>query len=117
VVPGETAAPETPSGQTGVPRPQTMGVPFSITVKACDDTWTPVTTVTHSIQVWSSDASATLPPVAQLVNGAGSFTMTFNASGSFNAFAHDQTDPTIPHRTSPPVPAPLLQGLLFPPIN
>src|SRR5262252_9432521 len=71
LLPGETAAPGTPSGKTGTPRPQTVGVPFSITVKACDDTWTPVASVTHSIQVLSSDASATLPTPAQLVSGAG----------------------------------------------
>ena len=100
LLPGETAAPGTPSGKSGTPRAQTVGVPFSITVRACDDTWTPVTSVTHSVQVLSSDASATLPAPAQLASGAMSFAVTLNAGGSFTLFVHDQTDGTIPDGTS-----------------
>src|SRR5689334_890821 len=81
LLPGESAAPGTPSGKTGAPRAQTVGVPFTITVKACDDTWTPVTSVTHAVQVLSSDASATLPAPAQLVSGVRTFSVTLNASG------------------------------------
>src|SRR5262245_34424808 len=113
LLPGESAAPGTPSGKTGVPRPQTMGVPFSITVKACDDTWTPVTSVTDLVGLLSSDASATLPAPTQLVNGTGSFSLTFNASGTFIVFAHDQTDGTIPDGTSALVQSLVLQGFVF----
>ena len=47
------------------------GIPFSVTVNACDDSWTLVTTVTHAIRILSSDASASLPAAAQLVGGHG----------------------------------------------
>jgi hypothetical protein len=70
LLPGETAAPGTSSGKTGSPSPQTAGVPFYVTVRACDASWTLVTTVTHSIRILSSDASASLPAPAQLVGGA-----------------------------------------------
>jgi hypothetical protein len=113
LLPGETAAPGTPSGKTGVPRAQTVGVPFTIAVNACDDTWTPVTSVTHTVQVLSSDASATLPAPAQLASGAATFSVTLNASGSFTVFVHDQTDNTVPDGTSASVQVLVLQGFVF----
>lgn len=113
LLPGESAAPGTPSGKTGTAQAQTSGVPFSVTVRACDDTWATVPTVTHTMQILSSDASATLPGPAQLVSGVGTFTVTFNASGAFNVRAHDQTDPTIPDATSSTVQSLVLQGFVF----
>ena len=113
LLPGETAAPGTSSGKTGVPRAQTVGVPFSVTVNACDDTWTPVTSVTNTVQVLSSDASATLPAPAQLASGSRTFTATLNASGTFTMFVHDQTDGTVPDGTSASVQALVLQGFVF----
>jgi len=95
LLPGETAAPGTGSGKTGTPRAQVSGIPFDITVRACDNTWTLVTTVSNSIQITSSDASATLPQPAQLQSGTRTFTVTTNAGGTFNFLAHDQTDNTI----------------------
>jgi Big-like domain-containing protein/flagellar hook capping protein FlgD len=100
LLPGETAAPGTPSGKSGSPRAQVTGIPFTVTVRACDNTWTTVTTVTNSIQLTSSDASATLPAPAQLQSGTRSFQITMNAAGSFTVLAHDQTDNTIPDGTS-----------------
>ena len=49
LLPGETAAPGTPSGKTGAPAEQVVGIPFSITIRACDSTWNTVTTVGNSI--------------------------------------------------------------------
>jgi hypothetical protein len=117
LLPGESAAPGTSSGKTGTVRAQTVGVPFDVTVRACDNTWTTVSTVTNAIQVLSSDASATLPNPAQLVNGVGTFTVTFNAGGTFTIFAHDQTDGTIPDGASSSVQALVLQGFVFSTIN
>ncbi|HKQ20389.1 MAG TPA: FlgD immunoglobulin-like domain containing protein [Candidatus Eisenbacteria bacterium] len=95
LLPGETAAPGTGSGKTGTPRAQVSGIPFDITVRACDNTWNLVTTVSNSIQITSSDASATLPQPAQLQSGTRTFTVTTNAGGNFHFLAHDQTDNTI----------------------
>src|SRR5580765_5976922 len=113
LMPGETAAPGTSSGKTGTARAQTVGVPFDVTVRACDNTWNTVTTVTNAIQILSSDASATLPAPAQLINGQRTFTVTFNAGGTFTVFAHDQTDGTIPDGASSAVRAYVLQGFTF----
>ncbi len=117
LLPGETAAPGTPSGRTGAPLPQTAEVPFTITVRACDDTWNTVPTVTNVIQILSTDGSATLPAPAQLVSGEGTFTVTFNAGGTFTIFAHDQTDNTIPDAASFPVASLVISGFEFSRIN
>src|SRR5262245_53288754 len=112
-MPGETAAPGTPSGKTGSPRAQVAGIPFDITVRACDNTWTLVTTVSDAIQITSSDASATLPASAQLQSGTRVFTVTFNAAGTFNVLAHDLTDNTIPDGTSAAAVTQLLASFTF----
>lgn len=113
LLPGETAAPGTVSGKSGSPLAETVGVPFSITVRACDDQWNTVSTVTNAIQILSSDASATLPPVSQLQAGQQTYTVTLNAAGSFTIYAHDQTDNTIPDGTSSLVRTLALQGFVF----
>jgi hypothetical protein len=113
LLPGESPAPGTSTGKTGTPRAQTSGVPFSVTIRACDDTWSTVATVTNVIALLSSDASATLPAPAQLVNGQATYQVTFNAGGTFTLFAHDQTDGTIPDGTSAAVASLVLQGFEF----
>jgi len=113
LLPGETAAPGTTSGKTGTPSPQTGGIPFSVKVNACDDSWTVVTTVTHSIRILSSDASASLPAAAQLVSGTGNYLVILNADGNFTIYAHDQSDVTIPDGPSAAVRSLVLQSLEF----
>ncbi|MBI3539809.1 MAG: hypothetical protein HY076_06010, partial [Candidatus Eisenbacteria bacterium] len=113
LTPGESAAPGTASGKTGTPQAQTAGVPFTITVRACDSGWNLVSTVTDAVQILASDASANLPSPAQLVGGTATFSVTFNAAGTFTIFAHDQTDGTIPDGASAAVRSLVLQGFRF----
>ena len=96
LLPGESAAPGTGSGKIGSPGAQTEGVPFTVTVRACDDQWNTVTSVTDVVELMASDASATLPASVALTAGQQTFSVTFNAGGTFQIFAHDQSDPTIP---------------------
>jgi len=111
LLPGESAAPGTPSGKTGTPQAQTAGVPFTVTVDACDSTWALVPSVTHTIQILASDASASLPAPAQLSGGTANFLVILNAGGSFTIFAHDQSDGTISDGTSSSVQSIVLQSL------
>ena len=111
LLPGETAAPGTSSGKTGTPNAQTAGIPFHVTVNACDASWALVPTVTHTIRILSSDASASLPAQAQLVAGTGDFLVILNAGGNFTVVAHDQSDVTIPDGSSSPVQSIVLQSL------
>jgi hypothetical protein len=113
LLPGESPAPGTSSGKTGAPRAQTAGVPFQATVRACDDQWNLVTTVTDAVQLLASDASATLPAPTQLQGGVRALTLTFNAGGTFTVYAHDQTDNTIPDGASAAVQSLVLQGFSF----
>jgi hypothetical protein len=113
LLPGESPAPGTPSGKSGTARAQTVGVPFAITVRACDASWNLVTSVTNVIEILSTDGSATLPPDAALASGSRSFTVTLNAAGSFTVFAHDQSDNTIPDGASAPVTTIVLQSFAF----
>jgi hypothetical protein len=117
LLPGETAAPETETGKTGSPLSQTVGVPFTISIRACDNTWNTVTTVTNVVEVTSSDASATLPSPVSLYEGEINITVTLNASGTYTFSAEDQSDHTIPLATSSDVISMALQGFEFSRIN
>jgi hypothetical protein len=113
LLPGETAAPGTPTGKTGTAKAQVAGVPFSVRFRACDSSWNTVTTVTDAIHTLSSDASASLPPDQQLVSGQLTVTVTFNAAGNFNVQGHDQTDNTIPDGFSATIASQVLQAFAF----
>ncbi|HXV12813.1 MAG TPA: hypothetical protein VEC56_01275 [Candidatus Krumholzibacteria bacterium] len=113
LLPGEAAAPGTGTGKSGAPVGQTVGVPFSVTVRACDSAWATVTTVTNSITLTSTDGSASLPPSFVLSSGVATATVTLNAAGQFTFSADDNSDPTIPLATSSSVVSLLLQGFEF----
>ncbi|MBN2170248.1 MAG: hypothetical protein JW819_02875 [Candidatus Krumholzibacteriota bacterium] len=117
LLPGETADPGSPLGKSGTPLAQTVGIPFTVNVRACDPDWQLDPTVGHLIEILCSDASADLPPNAPLVAGEGTFEVALNAAGDFTIFAHDLSDATIPDGVSSPVPALQLQGFAFADIN
>jgi hypothetical protein len=102
ILPGETAAPNTLTGKTGTPTAQTAGVPFNVTVNACDDVWNLVSS-TDTINITSSDITATLPADAALVAGSGTFTVQFGMAGTFTITATNVTDNTKLPNTSSPV--------------
>ncbi|MEE9271266.1 MAG: FlgD immunoglobulin-like domain containing protein [Candidatus Krumholzibacteria bacterium] len=117
LLPGETEAPGTSSGKLGTPSAQTVGIPFNLTVRACDANWNTMTSITNVVQLSSSEALATLPAAASLMSGTVSLSVTLNAAGSFTLSADDQSDPTIPLATSANVTTFLLQGFDFSRIN
>jgi len=94
LMPGETNAPGTASGKIGTPIAQVVGVPFDVTVNAVDNTCHLISSATDTVHITSSDSSASLPADAALVQGTGTFTVTFNASGTFTVTATDTTDST-----------------------
>ncbi len=113
LLPGESPAPGTATGKTGVPTAQTAGISFGVTVRACDASWNTITSITNTILLSSSDASATLPGAAALVNGTRVFSVALNADGSFTVSADDQSDGTIPLANSAPVTVYALAGFEF----
>jgi hypothetical protein len=102
LMPGETAAPNTPTGKTGTPDPQAVGTSFNVTVNAVDAVWNVVTSATDTVDITSSDSTASLPADAALVNGTGSFTVTFGQAGTWTVTATDVTDATKTANTGSP---------------
>jgi hypothetical protein len=105
LVPGETSAPNTITGKTGAPTAQTAGVPFSITVNACDSEWNVVSS-SDTVNITSSDGAATLPADAPLALGTATFIVTLNTSTNSTITATDVTDGTKTPNTSSPVTVP-----------
>ena len=102
LMPGETAAPGTPTGKTGTPTAQTAGTAFNVTVNAVDDNWNVVNTVTDTVAITSSDANATLPANAALVAGTKTFSVTLKTAGSQTVTASDVTHGGITSDTGSP---------------
>src|SRR5207249_1947922 len=102
LVPGETAAPGSPTGKTGAPTAQTAGTPFSVTVKAVDANWNLIST-NDTVAITSSDANAALPANAALASGSGTFSVTLKTAGGATVTASDVTHATIPGNTSPSI--------------
>jgi len=94
LMPGETAAPGTPTGKTGTPTAQQVGVPFDVTVNAVDNTWHLITSASDTVHITSSDSTAALPNDAPLVSGTATLSVTFNAQGTFTVTASDASDAT-----------------------
>ncbi len=98
LLPGETAAPGTPSGKTGTPTPQPANATFPVVVNAVDSNWVRITSVTDQISLSSSDPGFTWPGFPGTMAGG---TITFDAetwqlafvnAGSQTITATDVTD-------------------------
>ena len=113
LLPGETAAPGTPSGKVGEPSVQTVGVPFTVQIRACDDGWNTALGVTDLVQWSCTDSTADPPAVAPLTNGQLAVTATFNSAGNFTISGRDLSDPTIDVAISASVETVLLAGFAF----
>ena len=100
LLPGETAAPGTPTGKTGTPLVQTAGTAFNVTVNAVDANWNLINTVTDTARITCLDGNAVLPANAALVNGTKTFTVTAKSAGSVTVTASDVTDNTKTANTS-----------------
>jgi hypothetical protein len=117
LLPGETEVPGSDTGKTGSPLTQTVGVPFTISIMACDYAWNVDTTVTNFIEINCSDESATLPGPVSLYKGEIHLTVTLNSVGTFTFSAQDLSDPTIPEAVSSSLESIALQGFEFSRIN
>jgi len=100
LAPGETAAPGTASGKTGTPTAQPTGYPFNVTVRAVDAYWNLISTVSDTVGLTSSDASAVLPPSAPLAGGTLSLPVTLVTIGSRTLTATDLSNGSVASNTS-----------------
>ena len=92
LLPGESAAPGTPSGKTGTPSAQTVSNAFQVVVNAVDDDWN---TAFLSDEVYlesPGDTNFTFGFVEELVHGTATYTVTNGMAGSWTIRAVDTTD-------------------------
>jgi hypothetical protein len=100
LMPGETAAPGTSSGKTGIPTSQTAGQAFNAIVNAVDANWNVVNT-NDVVHLASTNSGAAMPSNAALAAGTKTFPITFNAGGAVTVTASDVTHSGILNNTSP----------------
>jgi hypothetical protein len=105
LLPGESPAPGTPTGKTGTPTAQAVGVAFDVTVRAVDNEWNLIPTVADTVRITSSDEYAALPLDAPLVGGVGTFSVMLNQAGTWTITATDVSDGSKAPGTSSPVTA------------
>lgn len=106
LMPGETAAPGTPSGKTGTATAQTAGTALNVIVNGVDANWNVVPAASGSsftIHLASSDVNATVPADADLASGTHTFSVTFRTAGIATLTASDIDNGAIPSSTSPSV--------------
>jgi hypothetical protein len=116
LVPGESPAPCTESGKTGTPLVQTVGVPFRLRVRACDDYWRLSTEINHVVALECTDSSAELPSSVSLSDGEAELTVTLNSTGTFTVTAADLTTSIYLEGVSSQIPvieAESLKGFTF----
>jgi hypothetical protein len=103
LMPGEAAAPATPTGKSGTPTAQVAGTAFSVVINAVDANWNVIKTVTDTVSLASSDSNATLPANAALVSGTKSLSVTLKTAGAASVSANDLTAPAGTATTSPTI--------------
>jgi hypothetical protein len=102
LLPGETAAPGTPTGRSGTPDPVMVWTPFDLTVIAVDENWYPVRGVNHVITLSSDDTAFTFGNNVQMVNGVANFPgVYFGNEGTFTITATSVDDPTKTGTSTP----------------
>jgi Galactose oxidase, central domain len=77
------------------PQDATVGTPFNFSVTALDPSNVVAKSYAGTIQFTSTDGQAALPGNSTLTNGVGTFSATFNTSGSQTITATDTVSPTI----------------------
>jgi hypothetical protein len=100
LVPGETATPGLSSAKTGFPSPQTLGIPFEVTVNATDDWYNQVTPDTLSLHFSSTDPVAVVPADTLQINSGMNYTVTLLTVGKNKVIVQTVADPFLIDTTS-----------------
>ncbi|HXR46450.1 MAG TPA: hypothetical protein VN784_03335 [Candidatus Limnocylindrales bacterium] len=102
--PGETNAPDTPTGKIGTPNPASynIGDTITVTVNGCDSTWHVVNFTGDEIYLYSNAGNNFVPQGQQpLANGTVQMTCAFLASSTTNTItAGDNNNTNILQGTS-----------------
>lgn len=103
LLPGETAAPGTPTGKTGTPDTQNTQGPFTLTVNAVDKDWYPIPGINDTVSITSTDPLFVPPSNAAMQNGTIQLQGEFQTDGTWTVTASDVTQTNIQSNTSSPV--------------
>ena len=109
LLPGESPAPNTPTGKTGSPTPLTLSSPnCEVTVRSVDSAWNLVSS-TDVVHLTTTDPTASLPFDVPLAAGTITFDvnsgnyLSFGSNGVWTVTASDVTNTNILSNTSSPV--------------
>ena len=94
LMPGETNAPGTSSGKSGTPLPQTVGVPFNVTINALTPSGIIQAGCSDTVTVASSDPGVG-SLIVNLTAGTATQSVTFATVGSQTISATDSADATV----------------------
>jgi 6-phosphogluconolactonase len=115
---GNTALTTVPTAHLAITFPTTSataGTPFTFTVQALDAMGAIVPTYTGTVHITTSDTAAKLPADANLAQGAGTFTVTFNTTGNQTITASDTVGDAgsgvSPAVSVQPIPVPTIASL------
>jgi len=115
---GNTALTTVPTAHLAITLPTTpvtAGTPFTFTVKALDAMGAVVPTYAGTVHITTSDTAAKLPADATLVQGVGTFTVTFNTTGNQTITASDTVGDASSGISPPvsvkPIPVPTIASL------
>lgn len=101
LLPGESNAPNTPTGKTGTPTPINSGDVVNVTVNAVDSTYHIISGVVDTISLsTTNDPISLIGNPAAMVNGTVTIQVQLNTSGSQTVTATDTTNTNIPTATS-----------------
>jgi 6-phosphogluconolactonase len=115
---GNTALTTVPTAHLAITFPTTSataGTPFTFTVQALDAMGAIVPTYTGTVHITTSDTAAKLPADANLAQGVGTFTVTFNTTGNQTITASDTVGDAgsgvSPAVSVQPIPVPTIASL------
>jgi Big-like domain-containing protein/flagellar hook capping protein FlgD len=100
LLPGETVHPGTASGKSGTPTNQSAGSVFTATVRAVDQYWNLVSTVSDSVVLGSSDPFAVMPAETLLTAGQVLVPVRLARSGQQRIWVSDPLNAAITPDTS-----------------
>ena len=107
LLPGETAAPGTPTGKTGTPTPVSISGgqagQITVTINAVDAKWNLISSISDTVAITSSDSKATLPGNASLSGGTVQVAITFGTTGNQTVTATDVSNSSLAPNTSSPI--------------
>ena len=93
VLPGETYAPGTPTGRSGTPV-AAAGAIATARVSATDAYFNLINSISHTVQLTTTDPNASNPANTALVNGTNSLNVTLRTAGNQTVTVSDVTDGT-----------------------